>query len=100
MPCGCAGGGSATATAALLAHGADIEAATVDGVTPLILAAYYGHTDVLRVLLAHKTPPADLGRADEWGTALDNAEAMGHATAARMLATAAAVRHHSYKAAL
>ena len=36
----------------LLARGADVNAADIDGYTPLITASNFGHVDVVRALLA------------------------------------------------
>ena len=48
----CALADDADGLAALLAAGADADAADDDGLTPLHLAAYAGHHDVVRALLA------------------------------------------------
>jgi ankyrin repeat protein len=45
-------GASAATIDALIDHGAGIEARTVQGATPLILAASWGHADSVRALLA------------------------------------------------
>ncbi len=49
--------GDAKAVTALLARGADVNAKTRYGVTPLIYASGKGHADVVRVLLAHGANP-------------------------------------------
>ncbi|CAE8590031.1 unnamed protein product [Polarella glacialis] len=66
-----ASGGSAQVAAALLGAKANIETVNEDEVTPLLLAAYYGHTEVVRVLIE---AGADVNHnAPGWGCALDSA---------------------------
>ena len=67
----------------LLAQGAEVNARTNDGVTPLMLAARKGHRDVAELLLTHK---ADLTARDNYGfTAFHMAADRGHAAMVELL---------------
>lgn len=67
----------------LLDHGAQVNAAGIDSMTPLMIAAQYGKVDVVRVLLAHSADPA---LRDKRGlTALDWASRMGQDDAVALL---------------
>eukprot|EP00397_Hematodinium_sp_SG-2012_P017048 GEMP01017418.1.p1 GENE.GEMP01017418.1~~GEMP01017418.1.p1 ORF type:complete len:593 (+),score=201.58 GEMP01017418.1:266-2044(+) len=60
--------------------------------TPLHQAARKGHHDVVRVLLAHKSPPAEVNAQDSWlGTALHAACSEGHLRVVQELLTAPSV---------
>ena len=48
---------SAEAAAALISAGADVNAADVAGTTPLMCAAFHGHTAVVRALVAAGASP-------------------------------------------
>ncbi len=74
--------GQAAAAAALLAHGAAVNAADPAGLTALHAAAARGHDPVVRLLLAHGADPA---RRAACGTARDVALANGHAATAALL---------------
>ena len=76
----CALADDADGLAALLAAGADADAADDDGLTPLHLAAYAGHHDVVRALLAAGADArAAYGGADGV-TAAELAEFLAEAT--------------------
>ncbi len=62
-------------TTFLLDHGVQVNATGIDSMTPLMIAAQYGKTDVVRALLAHGADPA-LRDKRNW-TALDWASRMG-----------------------
>ena len=57
------GYGTGPCSEALLAAGADLEKAGPGGITPLMRAAYRGHVENLRLLLAHG---ADVNRVDRF----------------------------------
>jgi hypothetical protein len=75
--------------AALLRHGAGLEAKRADGSTPLIVAACFGREDMVRLLL---DAGCDLVPRDGDGTALENARRQGHGSITAMLETAAMER--------
>jgi ankyrin repeat protein len=67
----------------LIEKGADVNAASKDEWTALLLAASGGHVDVVKMLLAHQ---ADLKARNRLGeTALEVAELRGHREVARLL---------------
>ncbi|MDI2127608.1 ankyrin repeat domain-containing protein [Yinghuangia seranimata] len=68
----------------LLSAGADPDLPRPDGWTPLVLAAYFGHTEVVRALLAAGASTAP-SIHDGTVNALGVAEERGHATIARLL---------------
>lgn len=59
-----AASGAQLTLAELLKQGADPNASTASGVTTLMLAAYHGDTDVLKVLVAQ--PGIDINRTTPW----------------------------------
>jgi hypothetical protein len=73
----------------LIARGADVNAVSTDGFTPLMTAAQHGHTEIVKLLLAakadasFKNPNFDL-------TALDFARRSGHEDIIALLSTAEA----------
>ena len=68
--------GDVSKAKALLAKGAEVNAETDLGATPLDLAAYHGHLDVVKALLAKG---AEVDAKDEYGrTPLDLAALEGH----------------------
>ena len=68
----------------LLDHGCDVNAETVDGWTPLSLAATYNHCDCIRILsCTRKLLPGYF--SDVKGTALDCARKAGHSAAVELL---------------
>lgn len=69
---------------ALCEYGADTNMCTHSGVTPLHMAATFGHEDIVATLLRHN---ADRSRRDGHGRlAVDLAKAHGHRGCARLLA--------------
>jgi ankyrin repeat protein len=75
--------GDAGRVEALVRSGADVNAATASGLTPLLEAAARGRTDIARTLLA---AGADVdARHRELGTPLDAAERAGHEPVAELL---------------
>lgn len=64
-------GGNVVAVAAVLSAGGRLDSVNEDQVTPVLLAAHYGHLEVLRQLLDARADPDY--RAPGWGTALDAA---------------------------
>ncbi len=70
-------------TSALLAKGANVNCANTNGKTALIYAAYYGKTEVVKLLMdggANKT------MKDKWGeTALDYALQRNHPSVVALL---------------
>merc|ERR1711924_576632 len=81
-------GGAPSAVALLLRARADPNEANEDGVTPLILSGEYGNLDIVRSLMDAKADPSI--SAEEWGSALDCAQAAGHADVAAYLASSGA----------
>ena len=75
--------GDAARVEALVRQGADVNAATASGLTPLIEAAAGGRTDVARVLIEAGADPDTRHR--ELGTALDAAQRNGHRDIVEML---------------
>lgn len=72
-----------------LRNGADINKANQWGQTPLCNAAFRGHAEVVRLLLA--APGIDVNKADQWGlTPLGYAAEKGHSEIMRMLRAAGA----------
>jgi len=70
----------------LLAEDADlIDAPSADGFTPLHLAAFFGQTDAVRLLLARGAAPDVRGQGWMTGTPLSAAAAGGHTEIVRML---------------
>src|SRR5919206_524002 len=78
-----AGEGSAAAVAGSPKQGADVNARADDGWTPLLWASWFGHADVVKLLLAHG---ADVNARDkDTDTALMKAATQGHADVVQML---------------
>jgi len=75
--------GDAARVGALVREGANVNAATASGLTPLIQAAVKGRTDVVRLLIEAGADPD--ARHRELGTALDAAQRNGHRDIVRML---------------
>lgn len=76
--------GFAEAAAALIAHGGDVMATNCSHFTPLHWAAWGGHTEVVKLLLAN--PKVDVFYVDDSGyTALHWAEYWGHKETAKVL---------------
>lgn len=61
-----------------------VDLATLDGTTPMILAAYFGHDTIVALLLAHHAN-AELERTDTKHTALAVACLQGHVDVAKTL---------------
>ncbi len=70
-------------TAFLLDHGAEVNTVDLTGATPLMIAAQYGKTGVVRALLAHGADPAL--RDKQGRTALDWASMRGQDDAVALL---------------
>eukprot|EP00752_Nemacystus_decipiens_P005121 g4646.t1 len=76
-------------TVALLSRGAiDIEAATLQGLTPLMLAAFRGHARIVRLLLNKGASSSVVG--DDGITALQASAQEGHAAVVKLLVEAGA----------
>src|SRR5437899_3853647 len=75
--------GDAARVEALVREGANVNAATASGLTPLIEAAAGGRTGVARVLIEAGADPD--ARHRELGTALDAAQRNGHREIVEML---------------
>ncbi len=75
--------GDAARVEALIRQGANVNAATAAGLTPLIEAAAWGRTGVARVLIEAGADPD--ARHRELGTALDAAQRNGHRDIVEML---------------
>lgn len=69
---------------ACLAVGADVNAQTLEGWTPLMLAAIKGHTDIVRALLEHRGTQINARSQNGW-TALRFAIHMGDTETLRLL---------------
>src|SRR6266496_535741 len=76
-------GGDAARVEALVREGANVNAATAGGLTPLIVAAAGGRTGVARVLIEAGADPD--ARHRELGTALEAAQRNGHRENVEML---------------
>lgn len=73
---------------ALIAAGADVNAGTAFGETPLMVASEHGHADIVRILLAAK---ADANAGTKMGgTALQAAAGNGHLDVVKLLLAAKA----------
>ena len=82
--------GSSENVRLLLAHGARQDQEDHDGMTPLMLASYYGHLSAARVLL--EAPDSDVDRPGQSSmTALHAAASTGHAAVVELLLLAGAV---------
>ena len=82
--------GSSENVRLLLAHGARQDQEDHDGMTPLMLASYYGHMSAARVLL--EAPDSDVDRPGQSSmTALHAAASTGHAAVVELLLLAGAV---------
>jgi len=77
--------GSPRSVKALIAAGADVNEKNEDGLTPLIKAAFGGHTEIVKLLLAKK-PDID---SNPGGTALMTAAFHGHVETVKTLLDAA-----------
>jgi hypothetical protein len=76
-------GGDAARVRELLRKGANVNARTENGITPLHWAAFWGHVDFVRLLLEHG---AEVNAREENGwTPLHVAALTGHAEVARLL---------------
>src|SRR5256714_14012763 len=82
--------GDAARVASLVAAGADVNAQRGDGFTPLVLAVFFGHEEVARLLLERG---ADADARTRLGTTAESwAAARGFAEIARLLRSADAAR--------
>ena len=82
--CKAAEKGSISRCRQLLAAGSDVEEKDEDGWTPLLNAAYFGHTEVCELLL--EKGKANIEETESYGnTALNLAASKGHASTVALL---------------